>query len=961
MEQTDLTKPKFTHIAYSARTNQRLKSADSRPINVQECRFATNHRLKNLVIGRDVACSSASETARGAFHTGEKMSRRKRVQLNEDITLERALTHLSAEEGERLSPDATEVYQEMLENLEFPRNDEVAEETQFVFQGQLLVLGDSRAGKTSLVKALTGEKFNCNEEKTHGVEAKLVDRKWKAQDLADLVFGRFHQFCERKEEESAFLPRIFNKLKYRYGNTHCAEDSDRIPLTLERLLIEKSGISTIVGDSPLACIIFFFVYLYVSAALLGSWRSCILLIAAELLLNIFQAFKGVGVKHNLFKYAGIYLGGLVAKCCVAYVFSIPFYGTVYGLANLQVGVIKEIAIVTLDLDLNLFAISIALIILAVFQCIIGMFSFSRKIPLLLLLDNVLDIKDSLETMMLLAFFTCIRICLFSVAYIEIFATEIVLAFIVMHLMYLYHQNLLNTNRVAIIAALAVELAIVTSVFLGNSIFLSSISVLIIAFSLHGYGKWLQIRGFFQGKSFVDVFFHINFPISALIVEKTVTNKRKLKVALDQAFSSLRFRVLDFAGDKEYYAYHHMFLRKEALYLVVFSIRDFVEDNFQNIDKKVRRLWFWLESVCSHVSPHTPIFLVGTHRGRVKDTTLQTLDRHLHRNLWSFFCDELITCKYKGQQFMYFPVENSGGLNDLGICNLRKTIMNVAHDKECKAIMSADVPHSWIKVQDFVIDMRDKCSQFCWALKDFKEEMEAICTITSPQSMLEYFHARGLVIYVEKDPVLSQWVLLKPGLLVEIIILLVNTKSSAQQQRGFRQQWDVLHNTGMLTEALLHNILSRVAGEESEEPMRRFLEEYDLICPLSHQELVQRCSLGKETHFVPSLLPTSSGVGNQMWCNGPQDAKCYVFFKTFLPEPLFHRLISRCYKHSQLVYPEGEPRLCRDCGLFWLGSQQPYRLQLMKDEGLIEVTFVRLVHTLYLCTLSNSSITQNRGI
>lgn len=541
------------------------------------------------MIGRDVACSSASETARGAFHTGEKMSRRKRVQLNEDITLERALTHLSAEEGERLSPDATEVYQEMLENLEFPRNDEVAEETQFVFQGQLLVLGDSRAGKTSLVKALTGEKFNCNEEKTHGVEAKLVDRKWKAQDLADLVFGRFHQFCERKEEESAFLPRIFNKLKYRYGNTHCAQDSDRIPLALECLLIEKSGISTIVGDSPLACIIFFIVCFYVSAALLGSWPSRILLIAAELLLNIFQAFKGVGVKHNLFKYAGIYLGGLVAKCCVTYVFSIPFYGTVYSLANLQAGVMKEIAIVTLDLYLNFLATSIALIILAVFQCIIGMFSFSHQLSLLL--DNVLDIIDSLETMMLLALVTCIRISLFSVAYIEIFATEIAMAFTVMHLTYLYHQNLLNTNRVAIIVALAVELvivlAIVTSVFLGNSIFFSSISVLIIAFSLHGYGKWLQIRGFFQGKSFVDVFFHIKFPISALIVEKTVTNKRKLKVALDQAFSSLKFRVLDFAGDKEYYAYHHMFLRKEALYLVVFNIRDFVEDNFQNIDKKVR--------------------------------------------------------------------------------------------------------------------------------------------------------------------------------------------------------------------------------------------------------------------------------------------------------------------------------------------------------------------------------------
>ena len=70
----------------------------------------------------------------------------------------------------------------------------------------------------------------------------------------------------------------------------------------------------------------------------------------------------------------------------------------------------------------------------------------------------------------------------------------------------------------------------------------------------------------------------------------------LKSALREKFPSLKLQILDFVGDKEYYAYHHIFLKSHALYAVVFNIAKVVKDSFQNINSDINRLQFWLESV-----------------------------------------------------------------------------------------------------------------------------------------------------------------------------------------------------------------------------------------------------------------------------------------------------------------------------------------------------------------------------
>ena len=74
---------------------------------------------------------------------------------------------------------------EVLKNLNLQEEDATIK--QFLFQGQCLILGDSGAGKTSLV----------SQTKTRKMEQKLVDGKWKNLDMNDLLFGHLWWFCHR--------------------------------------------------------------------------------------------------------------------------------------------------------------------------------------------------------------------------------------------------------------------------------------------------------------------------------------------------------------------------------------------------------------------------------------------------------------------------------------------------------------------------------------------------------------------------------------------------------------------------------------------------------------------------------------------------------------------------------------------------------------------------------------------
>lgn len=354
------------------------------------------------------------------------------------------------------------------------------------------------------------------------------------------------------------------------------------------------------------------------------------------------------------------------------------------------------------------------------------------------------------------------------------------------------------------------------------------------------------------------------------------------------------------------------MRENAIYLVLFNMANFADDNFGNMSAKIQRLKFWMESICSKASPKTPIFLVGTHRGHMEKLCLNKIDKHLRNNVLGPFSDELIL--NEEDNLLYFPVENTYGKNDTGTQNLKKRI--VAEADQCKTTIGREIPFSWIKIQDAIINLSNNNSaKFCVTLKEFPLSVgNFICSHWSKET-LKYFHEKGLVIYIDHAD-LSEWVLLKPQMLTDIIIQLVTPpeKKVEMEHRGLRQDFKLLHNTGMLNESLLEDIILRVTkSKESREAMKSFLERYDIICPLYHSQ-GNTYEAETVTHFVPSLLPMSD-VNTNVWQDSPTDKVFYVVFKRFLPEALFQHLLSRAHKRSKAEFPAGRPLICKDVGRF----------------------------------------------
>ena len=812
---------------------------------------------------------------------------------------------------------------EVLKNLNL--QDEDATIKQFVFQGQCMILGDSGAGKTSLVNSLTGKPLDPSQTKTRKIEQKLVDEKWKNLGMKDLLFGNLWWFCQRiRVQLTLYGParrqNIFLRILDDWRNVFLEVKTMGFIRTffvalLCNLIIVKTPLI-----SPLLLLI---VLLYIVFLYLFNYNYTFRLIVTTFAFTV--------------RTRGLLIGSFSALTLVCY-----HYGKISLNVNGFLLIILTLGLATVVLILSGSGITwqfsyprqmkfkyhnslkIACFIPFLLSVIGGLVTFSAFAILLinywtglgLSIKNPDEFVQSLvslfsfwwTTELLKSAYTYIKIILFkwiSRGIFKVAVTCILIAVYIFFFVQLFNMYLyLSFNSTIFL------------IFLCDSLVREQLNI-----------QELGIEG--------NMF-------TLVVIEKQELHKEQLKVALNKKFSSIKLRILDFPGEEEYHAYYQIFFRRKAFYVIVFNMMDFAENDFNEIDAKCNRLQFWFETVCSHVPPKTPIFLVGTQRRDMDRNNIKRLDTQLKRCLWRTYCDELVVNDTEG--LIFFAIENSKGKEESGVQVLQERITTVA--LKVKETFGREIPLSWVKVQDAIISLKEKKgAKFCLRLEEFSNVLDNFDNFSSTnwsKEILQYFHETGLVIYLERgqDLDLSNWILFKPEILVDIIIQLVTPPLPINQERGLRHDWNLLKEKGLLTKSLLENIISNV--KENVEAMTAFLEEYDLICPLANSKVnMFRVHEGEEqlpTHFVPSLLPMASERDTPIWYDDNTDKKCYVFFTKFLPEPLFHHLLSRAHKLTRVEFPNGHTVIFRDAGRFWLTPWQPYSLKLKKEEKMIEVTF-----------------------
>ena len=420
---------------------------------------------------------------------------------------------------------------------------------------------------------------------------------------------------------------------------------------------------------------------------------------------------------------------------------------------------------------------------------------------------------------------------------------------------------------------------------------------------------------------------------------------RLKLKAYRKGKFLNLKLLDFVGDRGYYSYHHLFFRHEALYLIVFNLSEFANEDFKDVSTRIQRLQFWLKSICSRVPHCTQILLVGTHREKLDINCIKILNDHLKRFLSEKYCAKVM--ENDVHRLVFFPVENTLGNKDIGIQELQSKIKSVAIEQQKRIITEHNIPLLWILIQDLIMKLkRNSDAAFCVSLDEFQRMimddffLRDKCSLS--KDMLKYFHKIGLIIYVDKkqDFDLSNWILVCPEKLIDIFINISSKPTESTTYRGsLKYDWNLLQRKGILTKQLLQSLLSTV--EKEEVAVIAFLEHYGLICPLEYKGIAisAKCDCDiQPTHFVPSLLPLSANGDTPVWHNNDGDKTFYVFFCNFLPEALFHQLLSRAQKNSTLEFPNGKTVLYRDAGKFWMNPWLSYQLALIEEEEMIEVTY-----------------------
>ena len=816
---------------------------------------------------------------------------------------------------------------EVIKNLDL--QDEDATIKQFVFQGQCLILGDTGAGKTSLVNSLTGKPFDPSQTKTKKVEQRLVDEKWKNLGMKDLLFGNLWWFCRRLcVQLTLYGPSkrqniVLRNLGYWRLNAFL-ELKTRPYLLCARILFlcYLCLIVTVIGIPLIFPTILLLVLLYIVFLYVLNYNYTFRLIVTTFAFTV--------------RTYGLLIGSFSALTLACHHYGeISLHVDGILLIILTLGLATVVHIVSgLGITWKCpyprqikFKYKSSLKIIACFMpfllsVLVGQVTFNALAILLINFCTGLGLPienphEFVQTLVLLfSFWWTVELLKSAYTYFKII---------------LFKWLSRGIFKVAVTCTLTAVYIFLFIQLINMFWYLSFSSIIFLIFLCDSlFREWLNMQELgIEGNKF-----------TAVVIEKQELHKERLKVALHKKFSSIKLRILDFPGEEEYYAYYQIFLRRKAFYVIVFNMMDFAEKHFNEVDANCNRLQFWFETLCTYVPPKTPIFLVGTQRGDMDRNNIKKLDTQLKRCLWNTYCDELVVNDI--ENLVFFPIENLKEKEESGLQVLQEKITTVA--QKVKETFGREIPLSWVRVQDAIISLKEKKgTKFCLSLEEFSNVLDNHDNFSSTQwskEILQYFHETGLVIYLERnqDPDLSKWILLKPEILVDIIIQLVTPPPEITQERGLRRDWNLLKEKGLLTKSLLEDIISKI--KENVEGMTVFLEEYDLICPLVNSKVnMFRVREGEQsTHFVPSLLPMASERDTPIWYDDDTDKKCYVFFTNFLPEPLFHHLLSRAHKLSKVEFPNGHTVLFRDAGKFWLRTWQPYSLKLIREEKMIEVTF-----------------------
>ena len=438
-----------------------------------------------------------------------------------------------------------------------------------------MVLGDSEVGKTSLVKSLTGKPFDPNQQKTQGIDQCLVDNGWKNCNLKDLVFGDLWKFLESgviamvlsTNGTAAFCQEVITILSRPWRLFIC------FGYFISIMLFFVLGLVTIIFNSPVKRL------------------ASLLILVIHFSLTIFQT--GVTYYNSssnsrfilatfvfMLSSRGFLIGSYL-PLVVCY-FDESYIAFASTTTFLTLGIAAGIAFVAFFLLIGPIQLPF---------CTGRLVQNHYFIPILCFCRLLLSIFIGV----IIGFVAATSVTRIDESCNETLNTSIPLNWDpvqnpITYFVFLSPIEFIREPQNSIIIMLSIQrglwgpfniLLILAAFYHCKLAITAPISYFALTYPLFICFSFCQ--EWFRVRSMPNITGHpCNKFMTLILMASGKIDRVMLRGALNEKFPSLKLQILDFAGDKEYYAYHHMFLKSQAIYIIVFNVAKHVENNFRDI-------------------------------------------------------------------------------------------------------------------------------------------------------------------------------------------------------------------------------------------------------------------------------------------------------------------------------------------------------------------------------------------
>ncbi|XP_076084377.1 uncharacterized protein LOC143055119 [Mytilus galloprovincialis] len=377
-------------------------------------------------------------------------------------------------------------------------------------------------------------------------------------------------------------------------------------------------------------------------------------------------------------------------------------------------------------------------------------------------------------------------------------------------------------------------------------------------------------------------------------------KSYLKSSTEEQNDMLAFCWLwDFAGQKDFYATHQVFLSKCAVYLLVTDSLEFSTAENQGLDFEgsAEYVCFWFDVIHCYWSTtkkgrlDPPIIVVCTNEDRFKEPSeRKKRQRQFKDNLGQVLKDQE---KKRHLRNIYF-ISNTEDA-DIVFEEIRKEIYRQASEMEDWGKIC---PLKWLLFQQVLLKLRDNnvpISSTKTLLKIAKHDDIGISEENEVKRCLQYCNDNGTVIYVDEEH-LTDHVILNPKWLIKAFRCLVSDKIDNFIEVS--DDWQQLKDTGQLTDSLISRLFRKEPNlkfEDNKAHLIEVMKRFDIIVNLKDSTTLYMPCMIKSCSFSEVQKQFSDGsqsIHKTSWL-------CLEF--KFLPPAFFNHIIAWYVKKYHVSY------------------------------------------------------------